>query len=141
MTKQYARKKIENAVKDAVKTKGTRTIVYPGKGWDVARCEKEFTDNMKEDLKGSIYKPEEIDLFIFPIYQAEHFYIICVNIKGGRVDVVDNSPSMQNVPMRFKYGTVAPMLLCVEELVIDQSEIQVEGGGNVVTGDSNEVNE
>ncbi|KAL3630389.1 hypothetical protein CASFOL_023373 [Castilleja foliolosa] len=48
--------------------------------------------------------------FIFPVYQAEHLYIICVNIKGGRVDVVDNSPAMQNLPMRHKYGTVTPML-------------------------------
>ncbi|KAL3630388.1 hypothetical protein CASFOL_023372 [Castilleja foliolosa] len=52
MTKQYARKTVVKAGKGAGKTK-TRTIVYLGKDWDSAQCEKVFTDNLTEDLKGS----------------------------------------------------------------------------------------
>ncbi|KAL3633452.1 hypothetical protein CASFOL_022214 [Castilleja foliolosa] len=88
----------------------TRTIVYQEKDRDNEQCEKVFIDNLTQALEGSIFKPAEIDLFIFPIYQADHIYIICVNIKGGRVDIVDNSLSMQNMPLRQKYGTIPAML-------------------------------
>ncbi|CAH9062584.1 unnamed protein product, partial [Cuscuta europaea] len=34
---------------------------------------------------------DKIDLFFFPIMQMRHCYVICVNLKRKRIDILDNS--------------------------------------------------
>ncbi|KAL3652099.1 hypothetical protein CASFOL_001780 [Castilleja foliolosa] len=45
----------------------------------------------------------EVEIFIFPIFQAEHFYIICFNIKSKRIDIIDNSKAKDELPIEAKY--------------------------------------
>ncbi|CAH9107494.1 unnamed protein product [Cuscuta europaea] len=44
---------------------------------------------------------DKIDLFFFPIMQMRHYYVICINIKRKRIDILDNSSA--RVSNRDKY--------------------------------------
>lgn len=41
--------------------------------------------------------------FMFPIWHAEHYYLITINVKTPRVDIIDNS---SNATIEAKYGNI-----------------------------------
>nr|GME03132.1 uncharacterized protein LOC109189836 [Ipomoea batatas] len=44
----------------------------------------------------------DVHLLFFPILQLNHFYLLCVDFKIGRLEIIDNSASTK--PTRLKYG-------------------------------------
>lgn len=55
----------------------------------------------------------DISLFFFPIIASEHFYVICINIKLKRFDIVDNSirdEHYKEMPL-LKYNNVPEKLV------------------------------
>ncbi|CAH9138354.1 unnamed protein product, partial [Cuscuta epithymum] len=49
------------------------------------------------------------DLFFFPVMQIHHAYVICVNTKLKRVDIIDSSSA--RVSMKNKYGDMPARML------------------------------
>ncbi|KAH6762241.1 hypothetical protein C2S52_019674 [Perilla frutescens var. hirtella] len=53
-----------------------------------------FVRAMDDEIKNAKgVKLSDIELFVFPIYQNEHFQIVCFNVKKFRWDVIDNKIS------------------------------------------------
>ncbi|KAI3689744.1 hypothetical protein L2E82_47711 [Cichorium intybus] len=68
----------------------------------VERCNK-FEEDIKDAMKGEekLKTFEEIDLVFFPVHSANHYYLICINLKEPRVDVLDNK--LSNAKMKNSY--------------------------------------
>nr|GMD93431.1 ulp1 protease family, C-terminal catalytic domain-containing protein [Ipomoea batatas] len=47
--------------------------------------------------------------FFVPIIAYEHIYMICMNVKNSRIDIIDNSTVEQ--PIDVKYGTIPGVLV------------------------------
>jgi len=52
-----------------------------------------FVENANSSLKNFVQYDNigEIDLFFFPAFHLEHYFLICVNLKRKRIDYIDNS--------------------------------------------------
>ncbi|CAA0817913.1 Unknown protein, partial [Striga hermonthica] len=72
------------------------TIVNPTKGQSIGERRIMFYDMMKEQLKRAGQQLKNIDMLFFPIYQEEHYYIMCLNLKKLNIVLIDNSTSTTN---------------------------------------------
>ncbi|KAL3651732.1 hypothetical protein CASFOL_004734 [Castilleja foliolosa] len=79
-------------------------IFYPKEEWSRSECEEEFLKKFRTTFNDNAAMTlNEVEIFIFPIFQAEHFYIICFNIKSKRIDIIDNSKAKDELPIEAKY--------------------------------------
>nr|GMC54007.1 uncharacterized protein LOC109171666 [Ipomoea batatas] len=74
-----------------------------------------FSNSMEGGLKLSPYGEwRNINMFIFPILQNEHYYVISFDMVRKRIDIIDNiSVTMTNVA---KYGSI-PEVLMLQPLI------------------------
>ncbi|KAH6772229.1 hypothetical protein C2S51_010633, partial [Perilla frutescens var. frutescens] len=75
---------------------------------------KKVMDKFVRALDGDLKKMKgikvaNIELFVFPVYEMEHYQIVCFNVKNFRVDVIDDKVSSTNVD-NITFGGV-PLLL------------------------------
>ncbi|KAL3622064.1 hypothetical protein CASFOL_034260 [Castilleja foliolosa] len=83
------------------------TVVSPTEDWSTTECEEGFVENLRGAfIVSAAMKLGEVDIFIFPIVQAGHFYIICFDVKGLRIDIIDNSTEKEDLPLEAKYGDI-----------------------------------
>ncbi|KAH6814101.1 hypothetical protein C2S51_023119 [Perilla frutescens var. frutescens] len=64
-------------------------------------------DGVLKKTKG--IKVANIELFVFPVYEMEHYQIVCFNVKNFRVDVIDDKVSSTDVDNSTSGGV--PLLL------------------------------
>ncbi|KAL3617425.1 hypothetical protein CASFOL_037746 [Castilleja foliolosa] len=87
-------------------------IVNLPKGWTKDKGEQQFSDNLKSEIDpANVVDLEKIDLFFFPIIQSDHFYVICMNMKWKRVEIIDNSDALDKHPIEAKYQHVPATLV------------------------------
>nr|GMC68121.1 uncharacterized protein LOC109155335 [Ipomoea batatas] len=84
------------------------TVVAPY-GDDELRS-KRFSERMDDEIRltGGL-NLEYIDLFLFPIVHSEHYYVLTINVKNKRFDILDNSSAES--PKNEKYGDVPTTLV------------------------------
>ena len=53
---------------------------------------KDFLSRVDEEVKSlcQIPKVEEIDLYFFPVYMSQHFYVVCYNVRDMTCHYIDN---------------------------------------------------
>ncbi|KAL3622606.1 hypothetical protein CASFOL_034017 [Castilleja foliolosa] len=74
--------------------------------------DQQFYDNLKSEIDpANGVDFEKIELFFFPIIQSDHFYVICINMKWKRVEIIDNSDALDNDPIEAKYQHVPATLV------------------------------
>lgn len=89
---------------------------------DVAKLRIAFNEEFNNFIDKYVdYKNiRDIDLFFFPVILSDHFFVICINIKSKRFDIIDNSLSenTKKQPL-LKYGNVPVKLVSkLTELLI-----------------------
>ncbi|KAK1363409.1 hypothetical protein POM88_038970 [Heracleum sosnowskyi] len=45
---------------------------------------------MVNEMHNKQYEVKDFDMFVFPIFNSAHFYIICYNMKKTRLEMIDN---------------------------------------------------
>nr|GMD81317.1 uncharacterized protein LOC109162486 [Ipomoea batatas] len=83
------------------------TVVAPY-GDDALRT-KRFTERMDNEIRQTEgLNLQDIELFLFPIVHSHHYFVLTVNVKNKRFDILDNSSS--DSPENEKYGDVPTTL-------------------------------
>ncbi|KAK1396384.1 hypothetical protein POM88_006247 [Heracleum sosnowskyi] len=73
-----------------------------------------FDDNMDivikmvNEMHNKHYEVKDFDMFVFPIFNAAHFYIICYNMKKTRLEIIDNR--VQTAGVEETYGDLTAKL-------------------------------
>nr|GLL41967.1 uncharacterized protein LOC109175178 [Ipomoea trifida] len=84
-----------------------RAVVAPY--GDNALRTKRFTERMDNEIKQTEgLNLQDIELFVFPIVHSHHYFVLTVNVKNKRFDILDNSSS--DSPGNEKYGDVPTTL-------------------------------
>nr|GMC46609.1 hypothetical protein DM860_007366 [Ipomoea batatas] len=66
---------------------------------------KRFKENLQIEFQRVPHiKLSALDLLFFPMIASEHSYVICINMKSYRIDIIDNSS--KSVTNDLKYGSV-----------------------------------
>ncbi|KAL8153636.1 LOW QUALITY PROTEIN: hypothetical protein V2J09_011396 [Rumex salicifolius] len=70
-------------------------------------------------------KPNNIDLYMFPCFNYDHYYVIAFNVKSMRFDIIDNSPDgdegeYEHIPMELDAAKEA--IAGKEEVVKEKDE-------------------
>ncbi|KAL1554277.1 hypothetical protein AAHA92_14855 [Salvia divinorum] len=74
------------------------------KEWSEPVAREKFCTIMSEYIsKIPNFKWGNYDIIFFPIFAHEHFYLICFNLKGESVDIIDNSEVVPEL-LKNKYG-------------------------------------
>nr|GMC68360.1 uncharacterized protein LOC110922773 [Ipomoea batatas] len=83
------------------------TVVAPY--GDNALRTKRFTERMDNEIRQTEgLNLQDIELFVFPIVHSQHYFVLTVNVKNKRFDILDNSSS--DSPGNEKYGDVPTTL-------------------------------
>nr|GMD89966.1 uncharacterized protein LOC109158392 [Ipomoea batatas] len=64
----------------------------------------------------------DADLIFFPVLRHGHYFLICINVKASKLEIIDNKSLIRGVTMKDKYGDCTTLL--VDELteeVVDMS--------------------
>ncbi|KAH6771888.1 hypothetical protein C2S51_010292 [Perilla frutescens var. frutescens] len=78
--------------------------------YDKKKVMDKFIRALDGDLKKTKgIKVANIELFVFPVYEMEHYQIVCFNVKNFRLDVIDDKVSSTNVDNITSGGV--PLLL------------------------------
>ncbi|KAH6783247.1 hypothetical protein C2S52_008206 [Perilla frutescens var. hirtella] len=90
------------------------TIVDPPNTWNATRRMSEFIDRVKNEMNAFPWvKLSEVEMFFFPIYQMNHFFFICIDLKDMESVIIDNSTAMEkeNDGLKLKYGDIPSPLI------------------------------
>ncbi|KAH6798821.1 Rhodanese/Cell cycle control phosphatase superfamily protein [Perilla frutescens var. frutescens] len=90
------------------------TIVNAPKKWDTEKRISEFSDRLIAEIKVvQGLQLAGIDMFFFPIYHAQHFYLLCIDVKNCKGDIIDNSIGFggENNDQTLVYGDTPVCLL------------------------------
>nr|GMD45731.1 uncharacterized protein LOC109158392 [Ipomoea batatas] len=52
----------------------------------------------------------DADLIFFPVLRHGHYFLICINIKASKVEIIDNKALVCGVTMKDKYGDCTTLL-------------------------------
>lgn len=55
--------------------------------------------------------------FVYPIFHSSHYYVISINVKNPRFDILDNSAA--DVGIEEKYGNIPSDLVSFEMKFLD----------------------
>ncbi|KAL1544914.1 hypothetical protein AAHA92_21705 [Salvia divinorum] len=73
------------------------------KGWSEPVAREKFCTSLSEYISKILnFKWGNYDIIFFPIFAHEHFYLICFNLKGESVDIIDNSEVLPEL-LKNKY--------------------------------------
>ncbi|KAH6770389.1 hypothetical protein C2S52_015192 [Perilla frutescens var. hirtella] len=92
------------------------TIVDPVKSRIESKMMSEFIDRVKTEVNAFPWvKLSEVEMFFFPIYQMNHFFLICIDLKDMELVIIDNSTAMEKEKdgLKLKYGAVPSLLMMV----------------------------
>nr|GMD88160.1 uncharacterized protein LOC109158392 [Ipomoea batatas] len=53
----------------------------------------------------------DADLIFFPVLRHGHYFLICINIKASKVEIIDNRSLVRGVTMKDKYGDCTTLLV------------------------------
>ncbi|KAH6780890.1 hypothetical protein C2S52_012127 [Perilla frutescens var. hirtella] len=90
------------------------TIVNPAIDWNAKKRMNEFVDKAMNEIKAfPWFNLQDIEMFYFPIYKENHFFLICIDVKDMEVFIMDNSPPTEKKPtdIKMKYGHILPLLI------------------------------
>nr|GMC95618.1 uncharacterized protein LOC109155623 isoform X2 [Ipomoea batatas] len=92
------------------------TVVVPT--GDQNACFERFKTGMLEDLEISPHFVwSDIDLYMFPMLQDGHFYLMSVDIRRNKLDIIDNSTLKPHG--KDKYGDIPENLLLLLSMFLD----------------------
>nr|GMD98918.1 uncharacterized protein LOC109162486 [Ipomoea batatas] len=84
------------------------TMLIPPYGDNALRT-KRFSERMDNEIRQTEgLNLQDIELFVFPIVHSQHYFVLTVNVKNKRFDILDNSSS--DSPRNEKYGDVPTTL-------------------------------
>nr|GMD05896.1 uncharacterized protein LOC109162486 [Ipomoea batatas] len=76
---------------------------------DDALRTKRFSERMDDEIRQTEgLNLQDIELFVFPIVHSQHYYVLTINVKNKRFDILDNSSSES--PGNEKYADVPTTL-------------------------------
>nr|GMD60403.1 uncharacterized protein LOC109155335 [Ipomoea batatas] len=83
-------------------------VIVAPYGDDTLRS-KRFSERMDDEIKRTEgLNLQDIELFVFPIVHSEHYYVLTINVKNKRFDILDNSSAES--PKNEKYADVPTTL-------------------------------
>nr|GMC93922.1 uncharacterized protein LOC109158392 [Ipomoea batatas] len=53
----------------------------------------------------------DADLIFFPVLRHRHYFLICINVKASKLEIIDNKSLVRGVTMKDKYGDCATLLV------------------------------
>nr|GMD78489.1 uncharacterized protein LOC109158392 [Ipomoea batatas] len=53
----------------------------------------------------------DADLIFFPVLRHGHYFLICINVKASKLEIIDNKSLVRGVTMKDKYGDCATLLV------------------------------
>nr|GLL42171.1 uncharacterized protein LOC109158392 [Ipomoea trifida] len=53
----------------------------------------------------------DADLIFFPVLRHGHYFLICINIKASKLEIIDNKSLVSGVTMKDKYGDCTTLLV------------------------------
>ncbi|PWA88824.1 ulp1 protease family, C-terminal catalytic domain-containing protein [Artemisia annua] len=69
----------------------TSMLTSDMESWGYERMFAKFVENMDNVVKRSEYKTlDGVQLVFFPVIQGRHFFVVCMNMKDGEVQLLDN---------------------------------------------------
>ncbi|PWA90628.1 Peptidase C48, SUMO/Sentrin/Ubl1 [Artemisia annua] len=82
-----------------------------GKQFDVKESSDKFIKGMRGILESTVYRTlVNVDLVFFPIFQGDHFYVVCVHLKRKEVHILDNMLS-EVEDAKERYGGLVDFLI------------------------------
>nr|GMD16039.1 uncharacterized protein LOC109158392 [Ipomoea batatas] len=65
----------------------------------------------------------DADLIFFPVLRHGHYFLICINVKASKLEIIDNKSLVRGVTMKNKYGDCTTLLVTAlkEYLVLGSS--------------------
>ncbi|PWA66146.1 RNA-directed DNA polymerase, eukaryota [Artemisia annua] len=88
---------LNNAEKHRSKMTVTRLFCHTSmltsdmESWEYERMFGKFVENMDAVVNRSEYKTlDGVQMVFFPVIQGRHFFVVCMNMKDGQVEILDN---------------------------------------------------
>nr|GMC63016.1 uncharacterized protein LOC109158392 [Ipomoea batatas] len=53
----------------------------------------------------------DADLIFFPVLRHGHYFLICINVKASKLEIIDNKSLVRGVTMKDKYGDCTTLLV------------------------------
>nr|GMD67114.1 uncharacterized protein LOC109158392 [Ipomoea batatas] len=53
----------------------------------------------------------DADLIFFPVLRHGHYFLICINVKASKLEIIDNKSLVSGVTMKDKYGDCTTLLV------------------------------
>nr|GMD93493.1 uncharacterized protein LOC109158392 [Ipomoea batatas] len=53
----------------------------------------------------------DVDLIFFPVLRHGHYFLICINAKASKLEIIDNKSLVRGVTMKDKYGDCTTLLV------------------------------
>nr|GMD52449.1 uncharacterized protein LOC109158392 [Ipomoea batatas] len=53
----------------------------------------------------------DADLIFFPMVRHGHYFLVCINIKASKVEIIDNKALISGVTKKDKYGDCTNLLV------------------------------
>nr|GMC91133.1 uncharacterized protein LOC109158392 [Ipomoea batatas] len=53
----------------------------------------------------------DADMIFFPVLRHGHYFLICINVKASKLEIIDNKSLVRGVTMKDKYGDCTTLLV------------------------------